>query len=183
MPDTQKALAVTRSFARPITAWPEMGEAITHYITRAAEKLRAQGLRARHIQVFLRTSPHASGPYYGKAVQRLLPQYTDFTPELIKHGRALLQEIFKAGYRYAKCGVILSDLVPSSQAGTQDLFAGNNEDMQCRIMQALDAVNRRYGKHTMYYAGAGRQRSWSMSRCILSPSYTTSWADLPVVKA
>lgn len=178
MPAPQKALAVTRSFARPITEWPEMNQAICHYITRAGEKLRAKGLAARHIQVFLHTSPHSTGPYYSKAAQRQMPQHTNYTPELVLHGRELLKGVFRTGFRFVKCGVILSDLIDQN-VPCEDLFYAPDHAKRERLMNALDEVNRVNGKHTLFFAGAGIKPAWSMNRSILSPCYTTKWSDIP----
>ena len=55
---TRKGIAVTRSFGHPVTTWQEMREAVAAHATRAGEKLRAEGLQACHMAVFLQTNPH-----------------------------------------------------------------------------------------------------------------------------
>jgi len=55
---TRKGVAVTRSFGHPVTTWQEMREAVAAYTSRAGEKLRAEGLQACHMVVFLQTNPH-----------------------------------------------------------------------------------------------------------------------------
>jgi DNA polymerase V len=55
---TRKGIAVTRSFGHPVTTWQEMREAVAAYASRAGEKLRAEGLQACHVAVFLQTDPH-----------------------------------------------------------------------------------------------------------------------------
>lgn len=181
-PTPKKAIAYTRSFSRPITQWADMSEAISLYITKAAEKLREQNMMAKHMQVFLHTSRYADN-YYSNAMQRQLPQYTSFTPELILHGRTMLQRIFHTGFRYTKCGVILSDFAPAAPDLGADLFHTPDYSRQNQLMGLLDSINHKHGKHTLFYAGAGTRRTWSMSRCILSPSYTSKWEDLPKVRA
>ena len=59
---TKKGVAVTRSFGRPVTAWAEMREAAAHHAARAGEKLRAEGLVAGRMMVFLHTNPHNGEP-------------------------------------------------------------------------------------------------------------------------
>jgi DNA polymerase V len=178
----QKALAVTRSFSSPQTEWEPIREAIIHYVTRAGEKLRAKYLAAKHIQVFLHTSPHANAPYYSKTVQRSLSMHTSFTPELIAHGTAMLRPVYRPGLRYIKCGVILSDLV-SQQSVTPDLFIDMAQiTKRATLMQAVDAINLRYGKHTVAYAGSGVRKPWAMQRSCLSQNYTTRWEEMPVIR-
>ncbi|MGC0822525.1 DUF4113 domain-containing protein [Pantoea agglomerans] len=38
------------------------------------------------------------------------------------------------------------------------------------------------GKANLCFAGQSNERSWAMKREMLSPAYTTRFADLPVVK-
>ena len=49
-------------------------------------------------------------------------------------------------------------------------------------MIALDAVNGRFGRGTLRYAGSGIERGWHMKQSFRSPRYTTSWRDLPKVR-
>jgi DNA polymerase V len=50
-------------------------------------------------------------------------------------------------------------------------------------MGALDLINRRWGSETMRYGAAGFARPWWYQRSMKSPAYTTSWQELPLVKA
>lgn len=181
MPDDQKALAVTRSFSKRITEWHEMHEAIVHYITRAGEKLRRQGLTAGYMQVFLHTSRFSKDPYYGNAIGIKMPLHTDYTPELIALGAKLLRQIFREGFRYAKAGVVLSDLIRGAETQDDLLAPIKKTEQKTSLMLALDTINRRMGKHTVYYAGAGIHKSWSMNRKMVSPNYTTRWAEIRVI--
>ncbi|WP_083626289.1 DUF4113 domain-containing protein [Rhodovulum sp. ES.010] len=47
-------------------------------------------------------------------------------------------------------------------------------------MQALDAVNARFGKKTMVLGSEGTGRAWAMRAEYRSPRYTTRISDLPV---
>lgn len=70
--------------------------------------------------------------------------------------------------------------------GSGDFFAdAARDDRRDRLMGARDAVNRRYGKDTLSPGVAGMRapRAWAMRRGNKSPSYTTSWAELPVALA
>jgi len=48
-------------------------------------------------------------------------------------------------------------------------------------MQTIDKLNVS-GRGTIWFAGQGIQKSWAMKREMLSPAYTTRYADLPVAK-
>ena len=55
-----------------------------------------------------------------------------------------------------------------------------------RLMAALDAVNQRWGKHTMKL-GSNRltqaPRGWVMKQERRTPRYTTQWEEMPLVRA
>lgn len=55
-----------------------------------------------------------------------------------------------------------------------------------RLMQALDAVNQRFGRGTVVLASAGLaggQRQWSMKQERRTLGYTTGWEGLALVRA
>lgn len=178
LPEPQKALAVTRSFGKRLTEWSPIREAMVNYCTRAGEKLRSKKLKARHLQVFLHTSKFSNEPYYGNAVSVTLPWHTDYTPELIHYGTQLLKSIYRKGYRYSKCGVILTDL-DGNAAQQHDLFSQKRDtDKQEALSTAIDRINLRMGKHTISFAAAGTTKSWTMKRGNVSPCYTTRWKEI-----
>ncbi|EFV2371065.1 DUF4113 domain-containing protein, partial [Salmonella enterica] len=51
-----------------------------------------------------------------------------------------------------------------------------------KLMEVLDLLNAKEGRGTLYFAGEGIQQQWAMKREILSPRYTTRYADLLLVK-
>jgi DNA polymerase V len=171
-PATRKSLAITRSFGRAVTRWPEMEQALAAYATRAAEKLRRHGLVAGGVQVFMRTNPFNKDPrYFNQATFGI--ETTADTLVLIKDVIRAGERLWRDGYRYAKAGVVLVDLTrPTEQP--RDLFPSTDRERRARLMAALDTVNMRYGRRTLSPATAGiAHASWSMRRQKLSPQYTT----------
>ena len=55
-PEQRKTLLRSRSFAKPVSSWQELSEAIASHATRAAEKLRNEELVAKCFDVFFHTS-------------------------------------------------------------------------------------------------------------------------------
>jgi len=45
-------------------------------------------------------------------------------------------------------------------------------------MTALDSINRDYGRDTVGYASAGRQKTWGLRSDKKSPRFTTCWHEL-----
>jgi DNA polymerase V len=42
----------------------------------------------------------------------------------------------------------------------------------------LDAINRRMGRDTVFYAASGIKRDWSMAGSMKSQHFTTDWQQL-----
>jgi DNA polymerase V len=113
--DPKKGITVSRSFGKRITEYQELAEALAAYVSRAGEKLRREKLLAKHMLVFMHTSPFAKDaakdPYYAPSVSFSMPLHTHYTPELVHYALWALKEMYRPGYRYMKCGVMLTDLV------------------------------------------------------------------------
>jgi len=90
--------------------------------------------------------------------------------------------LWRSGYRYSKAGVMTVDLVPLDKA-PRALFDQFDREQSARLMTALDAVNEKFGRNTVFPAATGIKRPWSTKFDRRSPRYTTCVAELPVVKA
>ena len=85
----------------------------------------------------------------------------------------------------------LSEVVSSISCKDGDIEQGELDlepepAAQGYLMQALDKLNDRYGRGTVVLASAGLKgpkRDFEMRQDLLTPQYTTRWADLPVAKA
>ena len=178
----RKGLAVTRSFSRPITTLPEMQQAIAAYATRAAEKLRKHGVAAVSGHVFMHTNRFNGDPTRQAGAALDLIEATDDTHLLIAAATSAISAAWRGGYRYSKCGIILTELVPAAKI-QRSLLADINREKSTRLMVSLDAVNRRFGRGTLVPAAAGFQRDWATKADRKSPRYSTQWTELPVVGA
>ncbi len=176
----RRSILRSRSFGQKVTALEDLEEAVALHTTRAAEELRRHGLAANLVQTFITTGSHAAKGYYSNTCMTSLPIATGYTPILIRAAHTCLHRIYRPGYRYAKAGVILHDLVPAVQA---NLFLETNPK-QTALMGAIDRINRCLGTDSVYFAAAQhRHRPWS-GRCDLrSPAYTTKWTDIPIAVA
>lgn len=183
VPPTRKGCAVTRSFATPVTSLDAMLEAVSAYATRAAEKLRRHGLEADHLTVFMHTSPfrRADPAHSGSKTVHLAEASAD-TLELVRAARRGAQAVYRDGFRYIKAGVIMTDLIRAG-SGPQPLFEVRDRARSDRLMDALDALNGRFGRGTLAPASAGLKREWQTRFERRSPRYTTRIDELPVVLA
>jgi len=187
MEDAPPAASITcsRSFGTRIEDRASLEEAVSAYVQRAAVKLRSRGLLAGAVQVFLQTARHAPGPQYSGSGCLPLPLPSDYTPALLDKAATILRDVYRPGYRYQKAGVLLLDLTPRGMR--QLTFAEcDREQLSARekgLMAALDAVNARYGRDSLRFAGSGvGPKSWHMRQRHLSRRFTTSWDELPVVR-
>jgi len=185
-PAPKKQIACTRSFGQAITELAPLVEAVSEFASRAAEKLRQQGGLASQLLVFCHTSPFRPGPRFNRSIVVPLRRPTADTGELVSAAAASMRRIYKPGYKMAKAGVMLLDL--SDAAVEQAELALEEEDAgrdQSRLMQALDAVNGRYGRGALLVASAGLdgdRRAWSMRQERRTPGYTTQRAELAVAR-
>jgi DNA polymerase V len=176
----RKGMAVTRSFGHAVTEKTEMLEAVAAHTTRVAEKLRATGLAAVGMIVFAHTNRHNADPsYYGSAVCEPY-EATDDTPELLGLAVQGVNRLWRDGFRYKKCGVILPDLVRKDER-QRSFFALADADQakRSRLMETIDAINQKWGRGTIFPAAAGIERNWKIRSEMKSPCFTTRFADLP----
>jgi DNA polymerase V len=107
---------------------------------------------------------------------------TDYTPDLIHAAVHLLERIYRPGFHYQKCGVMLLDLSPATQVQA-NLFDMRDRARQARLVRALDALHTDHGARTVHVGSlGGRRPAWAMRQAFRSPRYTTNWRELPVVR-
>lgn len=176
-------IQATRSFGRPVTAMAELREAVTSYVIRAAERLRAQHSVCSRVSIYIHTGKHSPEILsYSPSIMVPLAAPTDDTRRLCAAALRGLEQIYRPGYRYKKAGVMLTGL--QAAAATQaDLFADKQQPRAARLMATMDAINQTYGMNTATFAGAGIEQPWRMQSMRRSPRYTTSWHELAVASA
>lgn len=179
----KKQIIASRSFGQRVTELEPMLQAISTHAARAGDKLRSQQSACGGIQVSIRTGKHSPNePYYGNSTMLRFPVATSDSRKLISAACQGLKSIYRQGPKYAKAGVMLFGIVPANciQHG---LFQRGDSDKAIRLMQAVDGINKTYGRQTVFFASQGisGKQNWAMKRDRMSRSFTTSWQDLPVV--
>jgi DNA polymerase V len=179
----RQGLTVSRSFGQTLTALQPIKEALVQFTGRAAEKLRRQGFMAGQLLVFVTTNRFsATQPFYANSATVTLPYPTDFTPDLVEAAAQLLETLYRPGFHYQKCGVMLLDLSPVTQVQA-DLFDPRDRAREARLVRALDWLNTEYSARTLRVGNVGGKRpAWAMRQAFRSPCYTTNWRELPVVR-
>lgn len=183
-PPPKKTIVSSRSFGHPVFKRSDLLEATAQYTTRAAEKLRKQGSVTSNILAFLQTNRFKLGePQYSNSISIPLPVSSAHTPTLIRAAVSGMERIFRDGYGYKKCGVMLSSLEPANGRWLSLLdMPPDDHTRHTPVMEAVDACNNRWGRDTIKFAASGINGTWRMRREMCSPRYTTVWEELLEVK-
>jgi DNA polymerase V len=151
----KKAICCAKGFGSPLATLDELGEPLSAYVSRVAEKLRAQRQLAGFLQVFLETNPHGGGPQYCPATGCALPMPSNDSGHLAGIAAGLLRRIHRPGFSFRKVGVLASDLGPEDAA--QLSFEATPPEALARrqaLMTAMDHLNRAHGRTTVRLASA-----------------------------
>jgi DNA polymerase V len=181
---SKKMIATTRMFGRPVSELFELKEAVSTYISRAAEKLRRQGSAADTISVFIvpREATHASDFHHGSSIssQMKLGSATSFTHELIKPAVQLVESLYESGRQYKKAGVMLSGLVPDDSI-QGNMFTKPHANRNRWLMSTVDNVNFSMRDDLLQFGSNGMNKHWKMRQEFRSPRYSTRWEELQTV--
>jgi DNA polymerase V len=181
-PSPQKMLACTRSFGRSVTEWEEMREAVATYAEIASRRLRERGLVAGGMQVFMHTNSFKKTDAQYSPTQAFDIEASADSRALIGAALRAAQRMWRPGYRYSKCGVVLLDLhTPADQS--EDMFVSRDPMKSEKLMKAIDAVGGRYGRGALRIAATAPVGSWNMRRHRHSPRYTTAIDEILTAKA
>ncbi|HLP49325.1 MAG TPA: DUF4113 domain-containing protein, partial [Chitinophagales bacterium] len=101
--------------------------------------------------------------------------------ELVTYAITVLKKVWRDGYAYKKAGVIVTGIVPETNVQAA-LFDTTDRSKHALAMEALDKVNKRYGKNTVSSASQGVNRNWKLRQDYLSAHFTTRWGDIIKVR-
>ena len=169
-PPSKKQIVASRSFGGRVTELTDLKEAISMYAQDACKRLRDEKLLCGCMIAFVQSNPFDPNvPFYNKSITGSFSEPTDCAVDFVKAATRMLNDIYKEGIKYKKCGVVLTGLVPKS-GHTYDLLTDFQqiEKKEC-LMQAMDGIHSKFGKKKI---GIGPcfvpNRNWSMSRDKLS---------------
>ncbi len=185
-PPAKQQIIASRSFGQSLSALSELRAPIQFHANRAAEKLRQQGSAAGRIGVWIQTNIfREQDAQYTPNRSVAFPAATDDTAAITAWAMAVLEAIWRPGYRYVKAGVMLDDLRPRgmTQGTLFDSLPPEQDHRRETLMKLLDTTNKRWGRGSIGIGAAGvkDQGGWGMERGLLSPRYTTNWDELRTV--
>ncbi|MBF0563194.1 MAG: Y-family DNA polymerase, partial [Alphaproteobacteria bacterium] len=121
-PVDRQTCCCSRSFGQATNDRGHVRDAVVTFASRAAEKVRQDGLVAGIVQVFIMTDRfRREEPQYSGSVSVQLEHPTALTPLIIQAAKQGHAAIWRDGFNIRKAGVILLDLV-RPEAMPRDLF-------------------------------------------------------------
>ena len=120
-------------------------------------------------------------PQYKGYLTACLPVGSSDTLKLNRVAQQTLTQIYKSGYAYKKCGVVLMGIESANTQMQLDWLNPPDSDERKSLMHTIDALNQRFGRHSIRTAdqdAAGNNAGWRMKRERLSPCYTTQFTQL-----
>ena len=191
----KKSICTSRSFAAEgISDKDVVEEAVANFAVRCAEKLRHQGSVCQGITVFAWTSRfNENVPEYAIHDSLTLPIATNAQEEIVGAALSILRAKYPKSmadsrpdrpdmsFHFKKAGVILWQISPDHPR-QQDFFDPIDRSKQKKLMEAIDAINRKNGYGTIRQAIQGTNCRFDLKREYMSKQFTTNIHDILKVK-
>ena len=191
----KKSICTSRSFAgEGISDKDVVEEAVANFAVRCAEKLQHQGSVCQGITVFAWTSRfNENVPEYTIHDSLTLPIATNAQEEIVGAALSILRAKYPKSmadsrpdrpdmsFHFKKAGVILWQISPDHPR-QQDLFDTIDRSKQKKLMEAIDAINRKNGYGTIRQAIQGTNCRFDLKREYMSKQFTTNIHDILKVK-
>ena len=191
----KKSICTSRSFAgEGISDKDVVEEAVANFAVRCAEKLRHQGSVCQGITVFAWTSRfNENVPEYTIHDSLTLPIATNAQDEIVGAALTILRARYPKpmadsrpdrpgmSFNFKKAGVILWQ-ISLDHPRQQDLFDPIDRSKQKKLMEAIDAINRKNGYGTIRQAIQGTDCRFDLKREYMSKQFTTNIHDILKVK-
>lgn len=191
----KKSICTSRSFAgEGISDKDVVEEAVANFAVRCAEKLRHQGSVCQGITVFAWTSRfNENVPEYTIHDSLTLPIATNAQEEIVGAALSILRAKYPKSmadsrpdrpdmsFHFKKAGVILWQISPDHPR-QQDLFDPIDRSKQKKLMETIDAINRKNGYGTIRQAIQGTDCRFDLKREYMSKQFTTNIHDILKVK-
>ncbi len=182
----KKSMVSAKSFGEMQTDLAVIEQALSSYVHRVVEKMRKQYSKAIRIQVFLMSNRFRKDlAQYNNSMEYQFIHPTDDLSIITKAAKGGLRQIYRPEICYKKVGFGILEMMDKNQT-QQDLFNPVDEsaiERSDKVMTVMETINKKYGAKCVHLAAAGFKVPWKMRAERCSPSYTTKWKDLPIVRA
>src|SRR5690625_4093100 len=175
-------LIYSRSFAEPVTSRDSMEQVLGIYAQMASTRLHRHDREAKVLTAWAMTSYFNDQQSHQPAATVALPGYSADPVVLTKAAKALLPKIIE-GVKYARAGIVVTELRPSGVHAMFEAFVSPHEAKQ--VGPLLEQIRSEHGTTAIGLGRAGLHQgpAWQMRREMMSPRYTTHWDELLTVHA
>jgi DNA polymerase V len=176
----QHMIARGRQFGADTSDFGTIEAAITTLASRAAAELRRENQLVTRAAIVLRTNRFKPGYAQTSENVRFYTPTAD-TGLLCSQLVRAMSRTFNPHWLYHRAEVVFYDLVPADSLQI-DLFGAANLLLDTRSrsrMQAVDAITAKHGQTALRYAAETLSTNWRPRSNMLSPRYTSAWAELP----
>ena len=169
-----------RMFGEDTNNYLVVEAAIASLTARAAKQLRKEALVASSATVVLRTNRHK--PNYKQLARTIdFDTPTADTGLITSELSQLLQKICSNNIWIHKADVMLHGLIPEDRLQL-NLIDSRTDNKSKTLYKAFDRINERYGNNFIRLASEDLSANWQPKKRLISPKYTTSWNDLPLIR-
>ncbi len=163
----QKSVQRTRSFYPPTTDPQRLFSELSQHVEHGCRKVRRLGMVATGASFFLKTQAFR---FHGGAIK--LTVGTSSPGDIIPLLRTQFLKVYQKDTLYRTTGITLHGLVPSGNA-QQELFDTEHKvEKNERLMLALDALEHKFGEHTLYLGTSARSIMRDRAQPIASQMHT-----------
>ena len=157
---TCASISKTKTFAPPTNSGDYLYAHLLRNLESACIKARRYHLAAGRIVAYLKTQS-----FEGSTCEARLDRPSSYPMELAGILKGMFKELFDKRNLYRATGIVLSDLKPDAPLQLSLFDDPLKAEKICKSYQAIDEINRRYGKHVIHLGashlietmGAGRR--------------------------
>jgi len=178
----KEQLIVSRSFSEKVATVAGIRQVMSIYAQQASTRLVKHRQVAGLVTAFAGTSHYAKeGQSFPSVVVKLPAPTSD--PVLITRAAHQLLPRITDGTRYARAGIMLTDLRPAGVHQPLQMFTNLHEE--AHVAELIASVQRKAGREMigLGYGGIRPGPVWQMKREMLSRRATTHWDELATVLA
>ena len=170
-----------RTFGHDTDQLSVIEASVSSLTARACASLRQDGLLAKSASIFLSTNRHKPGY---QQINRVidLPGPSADSGNIASRLIESVLDSFHMGKNYHRANVTLYDLIDERylQSDIFGQFDLKSATVTQSKLQAIDNLNKRYGKRTLHFAAEDLSSTWQPKHDLRSPRYTSDWQELPI---
>ena len=156
-----KSIMNSRTFGHVISKKRDIADAIISFAQSCAQQLRQESAAAQVVTTYIRGDHFRQDlPYYSNSCTLRMPSHTASAMDIAKHALLAFNNIYRENFTYRKAGVMVTDIKSDDQLQL-DLFNGENDARQAKLMTAIDNINNRYGKKQIVLAPTLTRGEWA----------------------